>query len=208
MFTGIVEDLGTVEAIEHLPAAARLTVSGQVLGQVRPGDSVSVNGVCLTAAQVGEGRFTADVVTETMRRSTIGALRAADRVNLELAVTPATRLGGHLVQGHVDGVGTVRSRRTSDLGDEVDIELPADLAKYVVSKGSIAFDGVSLTVADIEGSRVTVSLIPETLTRTMFGSRTVGDGVNVEVDVLAKYVERLLGAGASDGLGSMRRGGR
>jgi riboflavin synthase len=199
MFTGIVEDLGTVEAIDHLSAAARLTIKGSALDGVRPGDSVAVNGVCLTAAEIVESGFTADVMGETLRRSTLGGLAAGDPVNLEQAVTPATRLGGHIVQGHVDGVGKVLARRSSEHWDEVDIDLPAELSKYVVEKGSITFDGVSLTVAALDRNRVTVSLIPETLTRTTLGTRTVGATVNVEVDVLAKYVERLLDARSMDG---------
>ncbi|HEX3824383.1 MAG TPA: riboflavin synthase [Mycobacteriales bacterium] len=199
MFTGIVEDLGTVEAVEPLDAAARLSIIGSTLDDVRPGDSIAVNGVCLTAAEVRAGAFTADVMAETLRRSTLGELRAGAKVNLERAVTPTTRLGGHLVQGHVDGVGTVLARRPSAHWDEVDLELPADLAKYVVEKGSICLDGISLTVASLGDARITVSLIPETLARTTLGSRTVGDHVNVEVDVLAKYVERLLAARSSDG---------
>jgi riboflavin synthase len=198
MFTGIIEDLGTVEAVDHLTAAARLTISGRALDDVRAGDSVAVNGVCLTAAEIRDGGFTADVMNETLRRSTLGGLAAGDPVNLERAVTPTTRLGGHIVQGHVDGVGTVSARRSSDHWDEIDIDLPAELAKYVVDKGSITFDGVSLTVAALDGARVTVSLIPETLARTTLGTRTVGGAVNVEVDVLAKYIERLLSAGSMD----------
>jgi riboflavin synthase len=199
MFTGIVEDLGTVDAVEPLDDAARLTISGDALDDVKPGDSISVNGVCLTAAAVRAGGFTADVMAETLRRSTLGGLGAGQRVNLERAVTPTTRLGGHIVQGHVDGVGTIVARRPSAHWDEVDIGLPADLAKYVVEKGSICFDGISLTVASIDGAQVTVSLIPETLVRTTLGSRTVGETVNVEVDVLAKYVERLLDARTTNG---------
>jgi riboflavin synthase len=199
MFTGIVEDLGTVDGVEPLDAAARLSISGSSLDDVRPGDSISVNGVCLTAAEVRDGAFTADVMAETLRRSTLGELQAGAKVNLERAVTPTTRLGGHLVQGHVDGVGTVVARRPAAHWDEVDLELPADLAKYVVEKGSISLDGISLTVASVDDARITVSLIPETLARTTLGSRTVGDHVNVEVDVLAKYVERLLAARATDG---------
>jgi riboflavin synthase len=199
MFTGIVEELGIVTAVEQLDDAARLTISGNVLDDVQPGDSISVNGVCLTAAAIRAGGFTADVMAETLSRSTLGGLKAGQRVNLERAVTPTTRLGGHIVQGHVDGVGTILARRPSEHWDEVDIELPADLAKYVVEKGSICFDGISLTVASIDGAQVTLSLIPETLTRTTLGSRTVGDTVNVEVDVLAKYVERLLDARPMNG---------
>jgi riboflavin synthase len=199
MFTGIVEDLGAVAGVETLTDAARLTISGAVLDDVRPGDSVSVNGVCLTAAEVSGSGFTADVMQETLDRSTLGGLQAGDRVNLERAVTPTTRLGGHIVQGHVDGVGTIHARQPSEHWDNVEIDLPAELARYVVEKGSITFDGVSLTVASIVGKRVMVSLIPETLSRTTLGARQPGDTVNVEVDVLAKYVERLLNAGVVAG---------
>jgi riboflavin synthase len=199
MFTGIVEDLGAVSAIETLADAARLTIAGAVLDDVRPGDSISVNGVCLTAAEVSETGFTADVMQETLNRSTLRGLRAGDRVNLERAVTPTTRLGGHIVQGHVDGVGTIHARQPSEHWDNVEVDLPPDLAKYVVEKGSITLDGVSLTIASIVGKRVTVSLIPETLSRTTLGDRQPGDTVNIEVDVLAKYVERLLSAGVVAG---------
>jgi riboflavin synthase len=200
MFTGIVEDLGAVVAVERLSDAARLTISGQALDDVAPGDSVSVNGVCLTATTAGTGEFTADVMNETLQRSTLGALETGARVNLERAVTPTTRLGGHIVQGHVDGVAVIGDRADSEHWTDLTLELPAELAKYVVMKGSVTLDGVSLTVAGLAGSQVTVSLIPETLARTTLGARQVGDGVNVEVDVLAKYVERLLGAGATTGV--------
>jgi riboflavin synthase len=196
MFTGIIEDLGTVVEVQTLPSAARLTISGAVLDDVQPGDSVAVNGVCLTAATVGATSFTADVMHETLSRSALGGLHPGERVNLERAVTPTTRLGGHIVQGHVDGVGTVTARRPDEHWDLVDIGLPAELLKYVVMKGSITVDGVSLTVASLDDAGVGVSLIPETLTRTTLGLRQVGDHVNIEVDVLAKYVERLLASGA------------
>ena len=199
MFTGIVEDLGVLLALDQLAEAARLTISGDALDDVRPGDSVMVNGVCLTASDLVEGGFIADVMNETLVRSSLGGLAAGDRVNLERAVTPTTRLGGHIVQGHVDGVGIVSARRPSAHWHEVDVDLPADLAKYVAMKGSITIDGVSLTVSGLAGARVTVSLIPETLSRTTMGRREVGDAVNVEVDVLAKYVERLLSARPTDG---------
>jgi riboflavin synthase len=192
MFTGIVEDLGSVAAIDQLTDAARLTIRGDALDDVRPGDSVAVNGVCLTATNVTDGGFVADVMLETLRLSSLGGLSAGDPVNLERAVTPTTRLGGHVVQGHVDGVGTVAARRPSDHWHEVDVDLPGGLTKYVVLKGSITIDGVSLTVASLSNDRITVSLIPETLARTTLGTRAVGDPVNIEVDVLAKYVERLL----------------
>lgn len=199
MFTGIVEDLGTVTALEQLPDAARLTVASAVLADVEAGDSVAVNGVCLTAAALVDGGFTADVMRETLTRTGIGTLAAGDRVNLERAVTPMTRLGGHLVQGHVDGVATVAGRRPAEHWEEVDVEVPAELARYVVAKGSVALDGVSLTVARIDGGRLTVSLIPETLARTTLGLRQVGEPLNLEVDVVAKYVERLLAAPGADG---------
>jgi riboflavin synthase len=192
MFTGIVEELGTVAGLEETADSARLRVNGSGLDDVKPGDSVAVNGVCLTAVDRHDDGFTADVMRETLLRSTLGALTTGEPVNLERAVTPTTRLGGHLVQGHVDGVATVTARRPAEHWEEVDVVLPASLASYVVAKGSITLDGVSLTVAAIAGDTVTVSLIPETLRRTTLGSRAVGDRVNVEVDILAKYVEKLL----------------
>jgi riboflavin synthase len=192
MFTGIVEELGRVAAIEETSDAARLRVVGAGLDDLKSGDSVAVNGVCLTAADLHDDGFTADVMRETLLRSTLGALASGDPVNLERAVTPTTRLGGHLVQGHVDGVATVTARRPAEHWEEVDLALPETLSSYVVEKGSITLDGVSLTVAAIAGDTVTVSLIPETLRRTTLGSRAVGDQVNVEVDILAKYVEKLL----------------
>jgi riboflavin synthase len=195
MFTGIVEELGRVAALEETSDAARLRVLGPGFDDLSLGDSVAVNGVCLTAAQMHDDGFTADVMRETLLRSTLGALAAGDPVNLERAVTPTTRLGGHLVQGHVDGVATVTARRPAEHWEEVDILLPGALSSYVVEKGSITLDGVSLTVAVIAGDTVTVSLIPETLRRTTLGSRAVGDHLNVEVDILAKYVEKLLSAG-------------
>ena len=192
MFTGIVESLGSVHELEELVDAARLTVDGEGLAGLAGGESVAVNGVCLTVAEIRLSGFTADVMLETLRRTTLGSLHVGDGVNLERSVTPTTRLGGHIVQGHVDGIATVVATRPSDHWREVDLEVPADLLPYVVEKGSIALDGVSLTVASISERVVGVSLIPETLARTTFGSRAVGEGVNVEVDVLAKYVERLL----------------
>jgi riboflavin synthase len=194
MFTGIVEELGRVAALEETSDAARLRVFGSGLDDLSLGDSVAVNGVCLTAAQTHDDGFTADVTRETLQRSTLGALASGDPVNLERAVTPTTRLGGHLVQGHVDGVATVTARRPAEHWEEVDLVLPEELSAYVVEKGSITLDGVSLTVAAIAGDTVTVSLIPETLRRTTLGSRAVGDQLNVEVDILAKYVEKLLSA--------------
>ena len=192
MFTGIVETLGTVESIESTGQSSRLVVRAPVLDDVMVGDSVAVNGVCLTATKVADGAFAADVMAETLRRTALGSLRTGDPVNLERAVTPATRLGGHLVQGHVDGVGRVTRRTPAGEFDEVGIALPNALLPYVVDKGSIAIDGISLTVASVSGDQITIGLIPETMQRTTLGRRAVGDDVNVEVDVIAKYVERLI----------------
>jgi riboflavin synthase len=192
VFTGIVEALADVVAVDAGAESARLTVTDALLAGTSIGDSIAVNGVCLTAAEVGDASITADVMLETLRRSSLGSVRPGDRVNIERAATMSTRLGGHVVQGHVDGVGTVRRRQPGEAWDVVTVEIPADLRRYVVEKGSIALDGVSLTVATVTDAEVTVSLIPETLRRTTWGARTVGDRVNVEVDIFAKYVERLV----------------
>ena len=201
MFTGIVEELGEVLGLDTLAEdAARLTLRGPtVCSDARHGDSIAVNGVCLTVVDVTDGAFTADVMKETLDRSALGALAPGSPVNLERAVTMATRLGGHLVQGHVDGVGEIRSRRPAEHWELVDISLPAELSRYVVEKGSIAVDGVSLTVAALTADSFTVSLIPTTLAATTLGRRAPGDQVNLEVDVLAKHVERLLQAGDPTG---------
>jgi len=196
VFTGIVADLGTVEQVDRRPEAARLTIVGDLLTGVAPGDSVAVNGVCLTAVEVGAARMTTDVMAETLDRSALADLAPGDRVNLELPVTPTSLLGGHMVQGHVDGVGTVVARRPGDGWELVEVAVPDTLTRYVVEKGSISLDGISLTVVSITPDRLSVSLIPETLRRTTLGFRAVGDRVNLEVDVLAKYVEKLLAAGA------------
>jgi riboflavin synthase len=194
MFTGIVEELGTVTDIRHGADSARLTVRAGVVKGSRSGDSIAVNGVCLTVADDSGDTFTADVMRETLERSSLGTLQVSDKVNVERAATLQTRLGGHLVQGHVDGVGHVLDRQPGDSWEIVAVRLPEALLRYVVEKGSIALDGVSLTVTGIAGDVVSVSLIPETLRRTTLGVRSVGDAVNVEVDVLAKHVERLLAA--------------
>jgi riboflavin synthase len=194
MFTGIVEELGSVRDLTTSSDAARLGIHGESLVDLSLGESVAVNGVCLTVARIDPGGFTADVMNETLRRSALGALQIGDRVNLERAVTPTTRLGGHIVQGHVDGVGTVAARRPADHWHEVDVDVPVELLRYVVEKGSITIDGVSLTVSVLRDSGLTVSLIPETLARTTLGHRAVGAKVNLEVDVIAKYVERLVQA--------------
>ena len=201
MFTGIVEEVGTVVAREDQADAARLRIrAATVLQDVALGDSISVSGVCLTVTDVEDGVWGTDVMAETLRRSSLGKAEAGGRVNLERAVTAHTRLGGHLVQGHVDGVGSVLSRTPSEHWEVVRIELPRELARYVVEKGSIAVDGVSLTIsavtaADDPAPWFEVSLIPTTLRDTTLGERSPGDPVNLEVDVIAKYVERLTGAG-------------
>ncbi|TEX52175.1 MAG: riboflavin synthase [Actinomycetales bacterium mxb001] len=202
MFTGIVEELGEVVDVVDLPDDARRVtiVAPIVLTDASLGDSIAVNGVCLTVAELGDRTFTADVMRETLQRSSLRDVAPGARVNLERPVTLATRLGGHLVQGHVDGTGTLLSRQPSDHWDVVCISLPDDLARYVVEKGSITVDGVSLTVAgvghDERGHWFSVSLIPTTLEVTNLGRREVGDVVNLEVDVIAKYVERLSEFGA------------
>jgi riboflavin synthase len=195
MFTGIVEELGEIAAVEERGASARFTVRApEVSADARPGDSIAVSGVCLTVVEVTGDTFTADVVKETLRRSSLGGLRPGDPVNLERAATLATRLGGHLVQGHVDGVGTVLDRHPDTTSEVVRIGLPPGLARYVVSKGSIAVDGVSLTVLEVTDSAFAVSLIPTTLALTTLRHAARGDRVNVEVDVVAKYVEKLVAA--------------
>ena len=196
MFTGIVEELGTVAAVEDQGDAVRITISATtVLEDVALGDSVSVNGCCLTVSTVSTTRpasFTADAMRETLDKTAVGELTTGDRVNLERAVTPTTRLGGHIVQGHVDGTGAVRRRTHSEHWELVEVEAPTELLRYLVPKGSITVDGISLTVVDVLADGFTVSLIPETLARTTLGFRQPGDRVNLEADVIAKHVERLL----------------
>ncbi len=201
MFTGIVEELGTVEAVEHQGDAIRLTVRATtVLEDAGLGDSISVNGCCLTVAERTDGTWTADVMQETLDKTSLHGVQPGDRVNLERAVTADKRLGGHIVQGHVDGVGTVVRRTPSEHWEVVEISMPPELARYLVDKGSITVDGVSLTVVEAGEDAFTVSLIPETLSRTTLGSRQPGDRVNLETDVIAKHVEKLLTGGYLDRL--------
>lgn len=189
MFTGIVEELGEVVAVEQLPNAARLTVSGPVVtSDARHGDSIAVNGVCLTVVEVTGGAFTVDVVHETLQRSSLDKVHVGDRVNLERAVALGQRLGGHVVQGHVDGTGVLTSHVP---GGFTRFAVPDRLRRYLVEKGSVTVDGVSLTVAEVTDHDFAVALIPTTLELTTLGRREPGDVVNLEVDVLAKYVERL-----------------
>jgi riboflavin synthase len=196
VFTGIVEELGEVVARTELPDAARLTVRGPlVTSDVAAGDSIAVNGVCLTVVESAGGSFTADVMHETLKRSSLGELSAGSPVNLERAVRVQDRLGGHLVQGHVDGTGEVLSVEKAEHWTVVTVSLPDDLARYVVEKGSITVDGVSLTVSAVGHTDFEVSLIPTTLERTTLGRKGVGDAVNLEVDITAKYVEKLLASG-------------
>jgi len=192
MFTGLVEATGTVRAVEREGEGARLTVDAQLADDLRQGDSVSVNGVCLTAVDVNGGSFGADVMAETLRRSSLGPLAAGDRVNLELPLRAGDRMGGHVVQGHVDGTGAVDSVTEEGSSRLVRIACAPPLLRYLVEKGSVAVDGVSLTVAAIDGEGFTVALIPETLERTTLGDAAPGRLVNLEVDVLAKYVEKLV----------------
>ncbi|MFF4123054.1 riboflavin synthase [Microbispora rosea] len=197
MFTGIVEELGEVVALEARGDSARLTVRGAVVtSDAGHGDSIAVNGVCLTVAGTEGDSFTADVMKETLDRSSLGALRPGSRVNLERAVRADQRLGGHIMQGHVDGTGEVLSREPGEHWEIVRLSLPANLARYVVEKGSIAVDGVSLTVTAVTEDTFSVSLIPTTLELTTLGRKQPGEPVNLEVDVIAKYVEKLTAATA------------
>ncbi|MEU9285177.1 riboflavin synthase [Streptomyces sp. NPDC048275] len=195
MFTGIVEELGEVTAVESLDDASRFRLRGPVVTQgAQHGDSIAVNGVCLTVVEHEDDWFTADVMAETLDRSSLGALTVGSRVNLERPMAVGERLGGHIVQGHVDGTGAIIERKPSENWEIVKVSLPADLSRYVVEKGSITVDGISLTVVDAGPDYFTVSLIPTTLDLTTLGRKQPGDPVNLEVDVIAKYVERLLGA--------------
>ncbi|AZM50344.1 riboflavin synthase [Streptomyces sp. WAC 06738] len=193
MFTGIVEELGEVVAVEELPDAARFRLRGPVVTEgARHGDSIAVNGVCLTVVDHEGAEFTADVMAETLDRSSLGGLGPGDRVNLERPTAVGGRLGGHLVQGHVDGTGEITARKTSDNWEVVTVSLPAGLSRYVVEKGSVTVDGVSLTVVEAGPDFFTISLIPTTLALTTLGFKKPGDRVNLEVDIVAKYVERLV----------------
>ncbi|GAC1445091.1 MAG: riboflavin synthase [Mycobacteriales bacterium] len=196
MFTGIVEELGEVVGWTDLADAARITVRGPVVtSDAGHGDSIAVNGVCLTVVDNVDGAFTADVMKETLVRTALGALTVGSPVNLERAVRLQDRLGGHLVQGHVDGTGTLNAVAPAQNWTVVTISLPTELVRYVVQKGSITVDGVSLTVSAVGHTEFQVSLIPTTLERTTLGRKSVGDPVNLEVDITAKYVEKLLAAG-------------
>lgn len=192
MFTGLVADLGEVSGVESSGDGVRLTVATALAGEIGLGDSVAVNGVCLTAVSVADGAFTTEVMNETLSRSSLAFVERGSSVNLELALRATDRLGGHIMQGHVDGTGTVAEVVDDGFARRVSIAADPEILRYVVFKGSIAVDGVSLTIAGLDGRSFTVSLIPETLQRTNLGRAEVGDTVNLEVDVVAKYVERLI----------------
>ncbi|MEU4325091.1 riboflavin synthase [Nonomuraea dietziae] len=193
MFTGIVEELGEIVSIEPHGEAARLAVRGKVVtSDAKHGDSIAVNGVCLTVVDVEDEVFTVDVMRETLNRSSLKSAQAGARVNLERAVRADQRLGGHIVQGHVDGTAALLSREPGELWDDVRFSLPRELNRYVAEKGSIAVDGISLTVTSVDEDSFGVSLIPTTLELTTLGARRQGDLVNLEVDVIAKYVEKLV----------------
>jgi riboflavin synthase len=195
MFTGLVQGLGHVAAVDRDDAGARITIETPLVGELAPGDSIAINGVCLTAVSLNHGSFQADAMNETLSRSSLGDLAPGATVNLELPLRAGDRLGGHVVQGHVDGVGAIADVAEDGIARRVRIEAPRELLRYVIEKGSIAVDGVSLTVAALDDRSFTVSLIPETLERTNLANAGAGDRVNLEVDVLAKYVERLIGVG-------------
>lgn len=196
MFTGIVEELGSVAHVEHLGDSIRMKIAASVvLGDVRHGDSIAVNGVCLTVAEFDEQHFSADLMQETLDRSSLGALTVGSKVNLERATPAGGRLGGHIMQGHVDATTTLLSRESSENWDVLRFALPEDLARYVVAKGSIALNGTSLTVSALGADWFEVSLIPTTLRETTHGELQVGGMVNIEVDVIAKYVERMMAHG-------------
>jgi riboflavin synthase len=194
LFTGLVQDLGRIVSADRNGEGARVTVETSLAGELSEGDSVAVNGVCLTATEVGDGSFAADVMNETLSRTSLADVEPGTGVNLELPLRPSDRLGGHMVQGHVDGLATIAETSDDGFARRVRFETDPELLRYVVEKGSIALDGVSLTVIEIGDSWFTVSLIPESLERTNLGAARPGTKVNVEVDVLAKYVERLIGS--------------
>jgi riboflavin synthase len=193
MFTGIVQAMGTIDGVDRSDGGVGLRVRTSLAHELHEGDSISVNGVCLTATRVGADSFATEVMNETLARTSLAAASAGTEVNLELPLRASDRLGGHVVQGHVDGVGSVAAVREDGFARVVEILAPAAVLRYVVEKGSIAIDGVSLTVAELDQQSFTVSLIPETLERTSLGRAEPGTAVNLEVDVLAKYVERLVG---------------
>ncbi|MGI6712550.1 MAG: riboflavin synthase [Bacillota bacterium] len=193
MFTGLVEELGAVVSLVKGAKSAKLTISAsKVLDDVKIGDSIAVSGVCLTVTTYGNGHFQADVMAETLDKSNLGQLKIGEKVNLERALCLGDRLGGHLVSGHIDGVGTIKSQKVTDIAVVTKVQAPPELLKYVIRKGSIAVDGISLTIVDVDIDQFTVSLIPHTAKVTTLGYKSIGDKVNIETDVIGKYVEKLL----------------
>jgi riboflavin synthase len=192
VFTGLVEDVGTVDSLERTAEGARMRISTQLAGQLALGDSIAVDGCCLTAVAADENGFETEAMNQTLEVTALGGVEVGSRVNLELAMQASDRFGGHIVQGHVDGVGMVSSVTDDGFARRVRVDLPAQLLRYVVGKGSITLNGVSLTVADLGDSWAEVSLIPETLERTNLGAAKPGSKINVECDIVAKYVERLV----------------
>ena len=204
MFTGIIEELGTIRRMTSSPKGARVEVTaGTILSDARLGDSIAVNGVCLTVVAQGPDWFAADVSEETLRRTSLKQMRIGTRVNLERPLTPASRLGGHIVQGHVDGIGEFVEARPSGEGWVVRVRFPKDLGRYIVEKGSIAVDGISLTVASLGDDYFEIAIIPHTWKMTNLGSLDRGAAVNLEVDVIAKYVERMMQAHTSESKGNL-----
>ena len=198
MFTGLVEEIGQIDSVEPAGTSRRLTIRAhKILEEAKIDDSICVSGVCLTVVARAENTFQVQAVDETLRKTTLGNLRQGSRVNLERALRPTDRLGGHFVQGHVDGVGRIADFIPQAAGKLLVVELSKELLRHVIPHGSIALDGVSLTVARLEEPKITIALIPHTLAQTTFGERQVGDGLNVETDLLGKYVERLLMTRAS-----------
>jgi riboflavin synthase len=192
VFTGLIEDVGTVESVKVGGEGARLQIATALALEIEPGDSVAVDGACLTATAVSDGSFETEAMNQTLEVTALGSVEPGGRVNLELAMKASDRLGGHIVQGHVDGVGTVAGMQDDGFARRVEVELPDELLRYVIDKGSIALSGVSLTVAELREGSVVVSLIPETLERTNLGGVREGSRLNVECDLVAKYVERLV----------------
>jgi riboflavin synthase len=198
MFTGLIQAIGQVSAIERQESSARVVISNsEIASQIAQGDSVSVNGVCLTVVSFDKTNFAVDVMVQTLNLTTTGSLEVGSAVNLELATRTADRLGGHIVQGHVDGIAKVAAISADSQWTRMDLAIPKDLMKYVVAQGSICLEGVSLTVGELNdaANQVSVWLIPETLAKTNLSTKSVGDNLNIEVDVLAKYVERLIARG-------------
>ena len=198
MFTGLVADKGEVLALDMKEESALITIESKLLPEVKIGDSISVNGVCLTVISKTHESFQSDVMVQTLKLTSLGNLKVGDLVNLELAMAANSRMGGHIVQGHVDGIATVKENSSGEKWNKFVIEIPKELTKYVVNQGSITIDGVSLTVGSILKNEVTLWLIPETLAKTNLSDKTSGNQVNVEVDILAKYVERLMNAGKDE----------